>query len=107
MPSRTTSLNFNNFYCPPYTLPLINAIPHSSTNIINDDDTSSSTTSKLNSNRFTHSSSNNDASNDALSDTIPNVTTPKSLCKRRRLATFTWQLVRDPLPHKAIRDSKN
>ena len=107
MPSRTTSLNFNNFYRPPYTLPLINAVPPSSTNVINDDDISSSTTSKLDSDQFTHSGGDDDASDDASSNTIPNVTTPKSLCKRRRLATFIWQLVRDPLPHKAIRDSKN
>ena len=37
------------FYHPPYTLPLINAMPTLSTNIIDDDDTSSSTIPKLDS----------------------------------------------------------
>jgi len=45
-----TSSNFNDFYRPPYTLPLINAIPPLSTNVINDDNISSSTTLKFNSN---------------------------------------------------------
>jgi hypothetical protein len=82
----TISLNLNDFYCPLYTLLLINATPPLSTNVINNDDISSSTTSKLDFNQFTYSSGDN-ASDDALSDTIPNITTLKSPCKRRWLAT--------------------
>ena len=88
---------------PRYTLPLINAMPPSSTDVTEDDDTSSSAISELNPDRFTHSGGDDDAS----SDSTPNVTTPKSPCKRRRLATSTWQLARDPLPYETIRDSKN
>ena len=78
-------------------------MPPSSTNLIDDDDTSSYTISELNSDRFTHSGGDNDAS----SDSTPNITTPESSRKRRKLATSTWELARDPLPHEAIRDGKN
>jgi len=78
-------------------------MPPSSTNVIKDDDTSSSAISELDSDRFTYSSGDSDAS----SDSTPNVTTPKSPRKRRQLATSTWQLARNPPPHEAIRDGKN
>jgi hypothetical protein len=68
----------NNFYTPelnsPYTLPLINAMPPSFTDVIKDDGTSSSAISELNSDLFTHSGDDDDAS----SDSTLNVTTPKS-----------------------------
>ena len=78
-------------------------MPPLPTNVIKDDDTSSSAISKLDSNRFTYSGGDSDA----LSDFTPNVTTPKSPRKRRQLATSTWQLARDPSPYEAIRDGKN
>ena len=46
------------------TLPLINAMPPSSTNIIEDDDASSAI-SELDPNRFTHSGGDDDASSDS------------------------------------------
>ena len=78
-------------------------MPPLSTNVINDDNTSSYAISELNSDQFTYSSGDNDA----LSDSIPNITIPESSRKRRKLATSTWELARDPLPYKAIRDGKN
>ncbi|OCK97710.1 uncharacterized protein K441DRAFT_655621 [Cenococcum geophilum 1.58] len=48
------------------------------TNVIEDDDTSSSAISELDSDRFTHS-----GGDDALSDSTPNVTTTKSPRRRR------------------------
>ena len=80
---------------------MINAIPPLSTIVIDDDDISSSAISELDSNQFTHFSGDNDI----LSDSILNTLQPPR--KRRKLATSTWQLTRDPLPHKAIRDGKN
>jgi len=77
-------------------------MPPLSTNVIDNDDTSS-TISKLDSDQFTYSGGNDDA----LSDSTPTVTTPKSPHKRRKLATSIWQLARDPLPYKVIRDGKN
>ena len=79
-------VNFNDFYTPlelnsplpRYTLPLINAMPLSQTNVIEDDGTSSSGISKLDSDQLTHSSDD-----DASSDSTPNVTTLKSAYKRR------------------------
>ncbi|OCK91997.1 uncharacterized protein K441DRAFT_191785 [Cenococcum geophilum 1.58] len=50
-------------------------MPPLSTTIIKDDDTSSFTISKLNSNQFTHSGDNN-ALSDSTLNTLP-VTTPK------------------------------
>ena len=81
MPLRTTSSNFNDVYRPPNTLPLINAMPPLSTNVINDDDTPSPTTSKLDSDRFTYSGGDDDASDDASSDSRcnhPKVASPVS-----------------------------
>ncbi len=78
-------------------------MPPLSTNVIDDDDTSSYAISELNSDQFTHFGGDNDAS----SDSIPTVITPESSRKRRKLATSTWELARDPLPHEAIRDGKN
>ena len=75
-------------------------MPHSFTDIIKDDNTSSFAI------RFTHSSGDDDASSDSVLNTLI-VTTPKSPYKRRWLATFTWQLARDFLPYKAIREGKN
>jgi len=77
-------------------------MPPSSTDVIEDDDTSSSAISELDSDRFTYS-----GGDDASSDSTPNVTTSKSPRKRRQLATSMWRLARDPLPYKAIRDGKN
>ena len=85
----------------PYTLPLINAMPPLSTIVIDDDDASSSAISELDSDQFTYSGGDDDAS----SDSTPNILQPPR--KRRKLATSTWQLARDPLPHEAIRDGKN
>jgi hypothetical protein len=65
----TTSFNFDDFHNPPYTHPLINAMPPSSTIVIEDDDTSSSAISELDSDQFTHS-----GDDDALSDSTPNTT---------------------------------
>ena len=76
-------------------------MPPSPTNVIEDDNTSSSAISELDLDQFTHSSGDDDA----LSDSI--LTTLKSPRKRRRLATSTWRLARDPLPHEDIRDGKN
>jgi hypothetical protein len=78
-------------------------MPPSSTHVIDDDDTSSSAIFKLDSDQFTHSGGGDD---DASSDSTL-ATTPKSPHKRRKLATSTWQLACDPLPHEAIRDGKN
>ena len=77
-------------------------MPPLSTNIIKDNNTSSAI-SELDSNQFTHSSGDNEAS----SDSTLNITTLKLPYKRRQLATFMWQFARDPLPYKAICDSKN
>ena len=80
-------------------------MPPSSTIVIEDDNTSSSAISKLDSDQFTRFGDNN-ASSDSTPNTPP-VTTPKSPHKRRRLATSTWQLARDFFPHESIRDGKN
>ena len=80
-------------------------MPPSFTIVIEDDDASSSAISELDSDRFTHSG-DDDASSDSTPNTPP-VTTPKSPRKRRRLATSTWQLARDPLPHESIHNNKN
>ena len=74
-------------------------MPPLSTNVIKDDDTSFSAISELDSDRFTYSGGDDDASSDydALSDSTPNVTTTKSPYKRRQLATSTWQLTPNPL----------
>jgi len=74
-----------NFYTPLYTLPLIKAMPASSTNVIKNDNISSSAISELNSNKFTYFSNNNNALNDFTSNVI----------------TY------NPLPYKAIHNSKN
>ena len=55
---------------PLYTLPLINTMPPSSANVIEDDDTFSSTISDLNADRFTHSGGD-DASSDSTLYTLP------------------------------------
>jgi hypothetical protein len=73
---------------PRYTLPLINAIPPLSTNVIKDDNIPYSTISKLNSNWFTHSSGENDALSDSISNTST-IITLKSSYKKRQLATST------------------
>jgi len=78
-------------------------MPPSSTNVIDDDDTSSYAISELDSDQFTYSSGNNNAS----SDSTPNITTLESSRKRRKLATSMWELARDPLPYEAICDGKN
>jgi hypothetical protein len=80
-------------------------MPPLSTNVIEDDNASSSAISELDSDRFTYSGGDDDASSDynassdydALSDSTPNVATTKSPRKRRQLATSTWQLARNPL----------
>ena len=79
-----------------------NAMPLSSTNVIEDDDISSSAISELDSNRFTYS-----GGDDVSSDSIVNITTPKPPRKRRWLATSMWQLAHDLLPYEAIRDGQN
>ena len=56
-------VNFNDFCTPPTTLPLINAMPPLSTNIIEDDDTSSAI-SELDSDWFTYSGGDDDALSD-------------------------------------------
>jgi len=72
------------------------------TNIINNNNISSSAIFKLNFNQFTYSGGNNNM----LSDFIL-ITTLGSPHKRRKLVTFIWQLAHDPLPYKAIYNSKN
>ena len=57
----------------------------SPTNVIEDDDTSSSAISELDPDRFTHSGDEDDASSDSTPNT-PTVTTPKSPRKRCQLA---------------------
>ena len=77
-------------------------MPPLPTDVIKDDNVSSPTISKLDSNRFTYSSDD-----DALSDSTLNIITPKSPYKRHWLVTSKWQLAHGPLPHKAIRGGKN
>jgi hypothetical protein len=60
-------------------------MPPSSTNVIEDDDTSSPAISELDSDHFTHSGGDDDASSDSTPNT-PTVTIPKSPLKRRQLA---------------------
>jgi len=60
-------------------------MPSSSTNVIEDDNTSPSAISKLDSDWFTHSGGDDDASSDSTLN-IPTITTPKSPLKRRQVA---------------------
>jgi len=73
------------------------------TNVINNNNMSFSTISEPNFDWFTHFGGDNNA----LSDFTPNILILKSPYKRRKLATFIWELACDPLPYKAIRDNKN